>query len=930
MNVSVIIAAHNAADTLAETLQSLLDQTFPHWEAIVVDDGSRDGTENVVKSFVERDARFRFLRQQQMGVSAARNNGIKLACFDWLLFLDSDDWILPRHLERLTGLLDADPSLDLAYCGWAYITPDGERVFEEFYGKVGDLFADYTACCVSVIHTYIVRRSLVIAVGGFDSSFRTCEDWDLWQRIARIGARCGGIGEILAAYRMRPGSATCNSRQLLKDGIRVLNQGHVPDFRIAQLHPIYPDGLPKEQLAKNKFDLLSACAGYAIGSGDNARPLFEELQGEKCLTLNPYEVANCIFRHAMVSSSRPRSEWYKLWWSFEDKVEDFLVALEAHSGTPGLARRARWFANNLVMKHAKDPQLIRRLGSLQAHLILGLRSSIKETTQRAYAVQRLLRRSCRVALLMMPELKHFSQNIRRFLKPRRKVKPPLPCEKSNPRAHFEELFSKHPDPWNYTNPYEQTKYQQTLSLIPEGPIEKALELACAEGHFTVQLAPRVKHLLVADISQMALSRAAERCKNFENVIFECLDITKDPIPGQFDLIVCSEVLYFVGDHKKLWATVGKLVNCLKPGGYLLMAHANLIFDEPNHPGFNWDHAFGAKVIGETFARNRYLQFIKELCTPLYRIQLFRRKTHANFFSRCNAPEVIELAQHGPLPSKVATQVLWNTDKLPILRYQHVGPIKSNTQKLSTVTPEAFEEQLCYLRDTDHQSINLYEWLYAVHSKTPLPGQKVLITFDDGSRDFLIYAWPLLKRYAFSPTVFLIANRVTRSNTQHQNHQEETPTLSCKEMRQLQSEGVTFGSNSVSHPDLTSISFREAVREIRESRAMLEKELGIYISSFAYPHGKFNWMIEYFVGICGYDFGLTHELGLCTMNHSLLALPRIEVVGSDGLEKFAAKLGSLSPREKGLATFSANNFRSFSGNSHFHPIFSCSTQPGAHS
>ncbi|MGH7791810.1 MAG: glycosyltransferase family 2 protein, partial [Thermodesulfobacteriota bacterium] len=88
MNVSVIIAAHNAADTIAETLQSLLDQTFPHWEAIVVDDGSSDGTENVVKSFVERDARFRFLRQQQMGVSAARNNGIKLARFDWLVFLD--------------------------------------------------------------------------------------------------------------------------------------------------------------------------------------------------------------------------------------------------------------------------------------------------------------------------------------------------------------------------------------------------------------------------------------------------------------------------------------------------------------------------------------------------------------------------------------------------------------------------------------------------------------------------------------------------------------------------------------------------------------------------------------------------------------------------------------------------------------------------
>ncbi|HWP93191.1 MAG TPA: trifunctional glycosyltransferase/class I SAM-dependent methyltransferase/polysaccharide deacetylase [Thermodesulfobacteriota bacterium] len=897
MNVSVIIAAHNAEDTIAETLQSLLNQSFPHWEAIVVDDGSSDGTENVVKGFVERDARFRLLKQQQMGVSIARNNGIKLARSDWLVFLDSDDWIFPSHLERLTGLIEADPTLDVAYCGWAYFTPDGERVFEEFYGKTGDLFADYTASCVSVLHTYIVRRSLVIAVGGFDPTYRTCEDWDLFQRIARTGARFGGIGETLAAYRMRPGSATCNSLQLLKDGIRVLNQGHAPDPRLAQLHIPYPEGLPKEQLIKNKFDLLSACAGYAIGSGYDARPLLEELKGEKCLTLNPNEAANCIFRHAMVSASRPRSEWYKLWTGFEDKVKDFLDALEAHTGTPGLAGHALWFSKNLVMRYAKDPGLGRRLGSLQAHLILCISSSIKETARRLHKAKQILKRSSRVALLMIPELKHISKNMRGLLKPRKKENPALSREKSNPKAHFEELFSKSPDPWNYTNPYEQTKYEQTLSLIPDEPIEKALELACAEGHFTVQLAPRVKHLLAADISQIALRRAADRCNNLKNVAFQCLDITKDPIPGQFDLIVCSEVLYFVGDQKKLRTTAEKLANCLNPGGYLLMAHANLIVDEPNQPGFNWDHAFGGKVIGETFARHHNLEFRKELRTPLYRIQLFQRKDHINFFSRNCAPKAIELAQHGPLPSKVATQVLWNTDKLPILIYRRVGPIKSDTQNYSTVTPEAFEEQLCYLRDTDHESISLYEWLYAVHSKTPLTGRKVVITFDEGCQDFLTYAWPLLKRYGFSAVVFLITGQIVRSNSQHQNHQKEVTPLSWKEIRQLQSEGITFGSYSVSHPDLTSISLKKALWEIRRSRATLERELGTYISYFAYPYGKFNRLIEYLVGISGYDFGLSSEPGLCTMSHSLLALPRIEVKGSDSIEDFAAKLWDISPDKK---------------------------------
>ncbi len=907
MNVSVIIAAHDAENTIAETLQSLLNQTFPHWEAIVVDDGSSDGTENVVKAFVEQDTRFRFFKQQQMGVSIARNNGIKLARFDWIVFLDSDDWIFPGHLERLTGLIEADPTLDVAYCGWAYFTPDGERVFEEFYGKTGDLFADYTASCVSVLHTYIVRRSLVIAVGGFDPTFRTCEDWDLFQRIARTGAHFGGIGEILAAYRMRPGSATCNSLQLLKDGIRVLDQGHAPDPRLAQLHIPYPEGLPSEQLIKNKYDLLFACAGYAIGSGNDARPLLQELKDERYSTLNPYEVANCIFRHAMVSASRPRKEWYMLWTDVEGKVKDFLIALEAHSGTPGLARHAYRFTKSLVMKYAKDPGLMRRIGSLQAYLILTIPNLIKKMSRRVDKIQRILKRPSRVALLMIPQLKHFSKNVRRLLKTRQKKKLVLSAEKTNPRAHFEELFSKSPDPWNYTNPYEQIKYEQTLSLIPDEPIEKALELACAEGHFTVQLAPRVKHLLAADISQIALRRAAERCNNLKNVAFQCLDITKDPIPGQFDLIVCSEVLYFVGDRSKLRTTAEKLADCLNPGGYLLMAHANLIVDEPNQPGFNWDHAFGAKVIGETFARHHHLEFRKELRTPLYRIQLFRRKDHINFFSRNCAPKTIELARHGPLPSKVAMQVLWNTDKLPILRYRRVGPIKSDTQNYSTVTPEAFEEQLCYLRDTDHESISLYEWLYAVHSKTPLTGRKVVITFDEGCHDFLTYAWPLLKRYGFTATVFLVTDRIGRPNLQHKNHQEQTTQLSWKDIRQLQSEGATFGSYSASLSDLTLIPLKDALHEIRESKAILENELGTYISSFAYPHGKLNRLIEYLVGMSGYDFGLSFEPGLCTMNHSLLALPRIEVKGSDSIEDFAVKLGFQYSDKKDLNILSANNF-----------------------
>ena len=140
MKVSVIIPAYNAADTIADTLQSLLNQTFPLWEAIIVDDGSTDETSAVVNKFIEKDCRFRIIKQTNQGLSGARNSGIKLARYDWLLFLDADDWIFPQHLNRLTSALKADPSLKVVYCGWTYVTPDGEQVFPHFANLEGDLF----------------------------------------------------------------------------------------------------------------------------------------------------------------------------------------------------------------------------------------------------------------------------------------------------------------------------------------------------------------------------------------------------------------------------------------------------------------------------------------------------------------------------------------------------------------------------------------------------------------------------------------------------------------------------------------------------------------------------------------------------------------------------------------------------------------------
>src|SRR5438132_5192342 len=191
MNVSIIIPAYNAADTIGDTLESLIAQSCLSWEAIVVDDGSTDDTSEVVRVYTQRDARMRMITQGNTGEAAARNAGLALAQHDWVLFLDADDWILPTHLERMTDMLSSDARLDAVHCGSARVAVDGTLVPEKFVPPLGDMFSIFARFCAFPIHACVVRRHLVESVGQFATSLRTCPDWDLWQLIARTGARCG-------------------------------------------------------------------------------------------------------------------------------------------------------------------------------------------------------------------------------------------------------------------------------------------------------------------------------------------------------------------------------------------------------------------------------------------------------------------------------------------------------------------------------------------------------------------------------------------------------------------------------------------------------------------------------------------------------------------------------------------------------------------
>ena len=353
MKVSVIIPAYNAAETIIETLQSLLTQSFPHWKAIVVDDGSVDNTAVIVADFIKSDKRIYLARQSHLGGAEARNKGIELAKSDWLLFLDADDWISPLHLERLTTALTSDPTLDAVHCGWTRVDGKGGYSTEKYAPDIEDLFPVFAQTCAFQPNACIVRRTVVEAVGGFDTSLFNCQDWDLWQRITRTDARFGAVGEVLARYRTRPGSVSLQIPQLLENGLRVITQGHSPDPRVANPKPIHASGAPKANLSKARLHFVCWPAGIALGSGQDARPLLDAVRHDKEPELDPARVAMTIFEAALLPSALPMNGWDHLWPRVEHNVVRFLARLTEVSETVQLASHTLQHLEQLILDHSE-------------------------------------------------------------------------------------------------------------------------------------------------------------------------------------------------------------------------------------------------------------------------------------------------------------------------------------------------------------------------------------------------------------------------------------------------------------------------------------------------------------------------------------------------------------------------------------------------
>ena len=179
--LSIIIPTFNRCELLCRALNSVFNQTYSDYEVIVVDDGSTDGTaEMLQKNFTQ----VRYFYQPNKGVSASRNKGLEMSMGRWIAFLDSDDEWLPQKLEKQISLLKVKPDYKICHTEEIWVR-NGIRVNQmKKHRKTGGwIFPHCLPLCAMSPSSILIHRSVFDSIGNFDTSLPACEDYDLWLRI---------------------------------------------------------------------------------------------------------------------------------------------------------------------------------------------------------------------------------------------------------------------------------------------------------------------------------------------------------------------------------------------------------------------------------------------------------------------------------------------------------------------------------------------------------------------------------------------------------------------------------------------------------------------------------------------------------------------------------------------------------------------------
>ena len=465
-------------------------------------------------------------------------------------------------------------------------------------------------------------------------------------------------------------------------------------------------------------------------------------------------------------------------------------------------------------------------------------------------------------------------------------------------AYWEDIFA-HPDPWNYLSVYETTKYHQTIDILGDEPIGRAMEVACAEGIFTRMIRPHVKSLLAVDISTRALERARKRCADLDGVSFETYNLITDTPPEGLDLIICSEVLYYLDGAPRLREIATKFSNALREGGRFVTAHAHQLSDEPHRTGYEWGDGFGVGTIRDVFAYTPGLVLENSMESELYAIHCFRKTTP----EKAVKPTVTSIDFGKPLEPDVAKHVVWGgivksrgdalasevTGDIPVLMYHRIaddGPAGLAPYRTS---PVDFDAQLRLLRRHGYYTLSVAGLDAHLRSRRPVPGRPVVITFDDAYADFATHAFPILESNDFTADVFVVTGKVGQTSDWDKAH-GVAPLMDWPEIERLSALGTRFGSHMESHTPATMLASEALLDEALRSKLTLEQKLGKPVTSIAMPYGVFDARVGQVLELCGYETAFSTEYGHASLDSPRLRLPRLEIYGDMSLDAFARTVG----------------------------------------
>ena len=231
-------------------------------------------------------------------------------------------------------------------------------------------------------------------------------------------------------------------------------------------------------------------------------------------------------------------------------------------------------------------------------------------------------------------------------------------------------------------------------------------------------------------------------------------------------------------------------------------------------------------------------------------------------------------------------------RIPILMYHAIkeGTGTRHPYYETNTSPQVFTQQMQLLRENSYTVLSL-EGALSYLQAGMTNGKCVVITFDDGNRDFFTQAYPILSKYNFAATVFLVTGLLKDDNSDHNG----TDHLTWREVQELHTNGVQIGSHAVTHPELTTLDAKQFDYEVGFSKKTIEDEIGCPVKAFSYPYAfpeadrKFTRSLKEMLIQHGYEYGVSTMLGTAGRRNDRFFLPRLPVNTWDDPSLFRSKL-----------------------------------------